>query len=141
MIDFHALTCREKDTFNFRTSFLIMQISTKFRLIILSSPSACRTSGASKNGDYCRTFLKHFPNLLKTAFRYTLWTLSIPMACIMYIYGMHKYPYLWYVYLFDEFFDKIFDNYFDKFFDEFLTVASFRIGVPSILFLNNLTKI
>ena len=44
----------------------------------------------------------------------------------------------------DEFFDEVFDEIFDEFFDNFfwkifmtsnlLTIASFRIGVPSILF-------
>ena len=44
---------------------------------------------------------------------------------------------------FDEFFEKLFDELFDEFFDDFfddffflLTIASFRIGVPSILFLS-----
>ena len=38
--------------------------------------------------------------------------------------------------LFDEYFDKLFDNFFDKFCfsEDFLTMASFRIGVPLILF-------
>ena len=44
--------------------------------------------------------------------------------------------------LFDKFFDELFSNFFDEFFDEFfdkfltynlLTIASFRIGVRSIL--------
>ena len=44
---------------------------------------------------------------------------------------------------FDEFYDEYFDKNFDDFFDNFLTIASFRMGVPLILFiikLNHFTQ-
>ena len=68
--------------------------------LFLSSPSACRTSGASKNRDYMIVLTELFWS--GDSFRY-----------------LNYFWYLWY----DEFFDKLFDkflmNFFDNFFDDF----------------------
>ena len=56
----------------------------------------------------------------------------------MYTYGMYDDEFFWRIFLwifFTNFFDEIFVEVFDEFFI-LLTIASFRIGVPSILFIN-----
>ena len=67
----------------------------------------------------------------------------------MYTYGMHTYgmhTYGVYTYcirifstnFFDSFNEEFLKQIFRNFFNKFLTIASFRIGVPSILFLEKI---
>ena len=82
----------------------------------LSSPSACRTSGGSNNRDYWGFFCPHLAE-------------SVFLASLLSFDG------LWLIF-FDEFcFDDFLMNFLTIFLTfNILTIASFRIGVPSILF-------
>ena len=71
--------------------------------IFLSALSACRTSGASKNRDYCSFFLRWFQIFFVMNF-------------------------LWRIFVMNFDFSEDFLTY------NLFTIASFRIGVPSILF-------
>ena len=123
------------------------QFSLSYKIWFLSSLSACRTSGASKNRDYCKNG-GHFPLLLCSWVIFPkYWFLGVPWGSLGFLDFLMNFLDK----IFDEFFDKIiwrideffwqnfltnllmnfftnfFTNFFDEFFDEFFWRIFLRI--------------
>ena len=98
-----------------------------FQNIFLSSPSACQTSGASKNRDWPDK-MGWFIKLHRTPYFGVLEVPCIPMVCI---------PFLTNFYFLMNFLTnsltRFFDEFFDKFFDELFWRIFWWIFRPKIL--------
>ena len=110
--------------FTFKNLFSTQwSVSVRF----LSSPSACRTSGVSKNRDWSVSFFEDINRIFSF-----LWFLVVPL-CLWYIF----WQILWrnfLMILIDKFFDEIFltnfstkfDDIFEDFFEDFFVKFFWR---------------
>ena len=90
--------------FVYKWTFIGNKVSSMTELF-LSSPSACHTSGTSKNRDSCYQNGPHWPLLL-----------SVSWCSLRFLNFLTDYLTNFLAKFFDEFFDEFFINFFDEFF-------------------------